>query len=302
MIDFKSLETLLWVASTGSFNAAAQKLNTSQPNISQRIAALEADLGVKLLARETRTVTPTVAGREVLAYAEKIIGLRTEMLSVVRNREAIRGIVRVGVAETIVHTWLPRFITQVKQTYPGLSLEIEVNISPSLGARLQAQEIDLAFLLGAPATPGLRSLPLSDYRVAFVASPALGVPSPATLRDLAMFPVITFPRRTQPYELIKSIFNRADLPPVNLNTSASLATVVRLAIEGIGLAVIPLDIVRKELEEGALTLIETDVHVPDLAFSACWMETPDSLAVERVAAIALDIARHHGEAVRAAEA
>lgn len=294
MVDFKALETFVWVTALGSFNGAARKLNTTQPAISQRIAQLEEEFGVRLLSRENRTVTPTPPGRELLAYAEKLIALRTAMLASVRNRAAIRGIVRVGVAETIVHTWLPRFITEVKQTYPGLSLEIEVDISPSLRARLLAQEIDLAFLLGPISAAGVRNLPLSEYAVAFVASPTLGVPNPATLHDLAAFPVITFPRKTQPYELIRSLFNRPDLPPVNLNTSASLATVVRLALEGIGLAVMPLDIVRQELADGRLELIKTDVSVPDLSFSASWLASPDPLAVELVAEIAVRIAQSRG--------
>ena len=293
MVEFKGLETFLWVAALGSFNGAAQKLNTTQPAISQRIAQLEQELGVKLLTRQNRTVTPTPAGRELLVYAEKLIGLRAEMLTAVRDRSAIRGIVRVGVAETIVHTWLPRFIKEVKEAYPGLSLEIEVDISPSLRARLLAQEIDLAFLLGPLTAALVQNRPLSNYAVAFLASPALGAPNPATIHELAAFPIFTFPRKTQPYELVKSLFNRPDLPPVNLNTSASLATVVRLAVEGLGVAVMPLDIVRQELADGRLELIQTDIAVPDLFFVASWLASPDALAVEMVAEIAVRIANGH---------
>ena len=59
MVDFKAIETFLWVVTLGSFRGAAQKLNTTQPAISQRIAQLEGDMGVQLLKRDRRAATPT---------------------------------------------------------------------------------------------------------------------------------------------------------------------------------------------------------------------------------------------------
>ena len=46
----------------------------------------------------------------MMAYAEKLIGLRSEMLAAVGDRSAMRGVLRLGVAETIVHTWLPQLV------------------------------------------------------------------------------------------------------------------------------------------------------------------------------------------------
>ena len=80
MTDFKAIETFMWVVTLGSFRGAAQKLNTTQPAISQRIAQLEREVGVKLLQRDRRMVLPTPSGRQLMVYAEKLIGLRSEML------------------------------------------------------------------------------------------------------------------------------------------------------------------------------------------------------------------------------
>ena len=76
MVDFKALETFLWVVTLGSFRGAAQKLNTTQPAVSQRIAQLERELGVRLLQRDHRNASPTPSGRQLMLYAEKLIGLR----------------------------------------------------------------------------------------------------------------------------------------------------------------------------------------------------------------------------------
>jgi DNA-binding transcriptional LysR family regulator len=292
MVDFKSIETFLWVVTLGSFRGAGQRLNTTQPAISQRIAQLERELGVKLLNRDHRVASPTPSGRQLMVYAEKLISLRSEMMAEVGDRSAMRGVLRLGVAETIVHTWLPRLIKSVNTAHPNLSLEIEVDITPSLNARLQAQEIELAFALGPLSASNVRSRVLCDYSVGFLASPALGLgKGPLTVRDLAKFPIITFPSKTQPYELVRSLFNRPDLPPIRLHASASLATVVHMAIEGLGVAVIPTAIVENELADGRLQLLSTDLKIPPLTFSASWLASPDTLAVELVADLAARIAQ-----------
>jgi DNA-binding transcriptional LysR family regulator len=292
MVDFKSLETFLWVVTLGSFRAAGEKLNTTQPAISQRIAQLEREVGVKLLNRDHRVASPTPSGRQLMVYAEKLIGLRSEMMAEVSDRSAMRGVLRLGVAETIVHTWLSRLIKSVNIAYPNLSLEIEVDITPNLSARLLAQEIELAFMLGPLAASSVRNRVLCDYPVGFLASPALGLGTgPLTVHDLAKFPIITFPRKTQPYEIVRSLFNRPDLPPIRLHASASLATVIHMAIEGLGIAVIPTAIVENELADGRLQLLSTDLKIPPLTFSASWLVSPDTVAVELVADLAGKIAQ-----------
>src|ERR1700746_2487784 len=107
MVDFKSIETFLWVVTLGSFRGAGQRLNTTQPAISQRIAQLERELGVKLLNRDHRIVSPTLSGRQLMVYAEKLIGLRAEMMAEVGERSAMRGGLRLRSGGAIVPTPVP---------------------------------------------------------------------------------------------------------------------------------------------------------------------------------------------------
>jgi DNA-binding transcriptional LysR family regulator len=291
MLDFRSIETFLWVVKLGSFRGAAQRLNTTQPAISQRIAQLEREMGVKLLNRDHRVASPTPSGRQMLVYAEKLIGLRAEMMAEVGEHAAMRGVLRLGVAETIVHTWLPKLIKSVNRTYPNLSLEIEVDITPNLSALLLAQEIELAFVVGPLSASGVHNRVLRDYPVSFLASPSLGLGDRELTRaDLARFPLITFPRKTQPYEAVRAVFNTPDLPPIRLHASASLATVIHMAVEGLGVAVIPSAIVENELASGQLRLLSTNVKLAPLTFTASWLASPDTVAVERVADLAGQIA------------
>src|SRR5205807_7586601 len=193
---------------------------------------------------------------QMMVYAEKLIGLRAQMMAEVGNRSAMRGVMRLGVAETIVHNWLPRLVKSMNEVYPNLSLEIEVDITPNLTARLLAQEIELGLVVGPLSAPDVQSRVLCDYDINFLASPVLGLgKGKVTRRDLARFPMITFPRKTRPYEAVRGVFDRPDLPPIRLHASASLATVIHMAIEGLGIAVIPAAIVANELADGRLQLL-----------------------------------------------
>jgi DNA-binding transcriptional LysR family regulator len=75
-------------------------------------------LGVRLLERTRRLVVPTEMGQQLLGFAERLIRLHAEMIEAVGNRSSMHGIVRLPVAETIVHTWLPSLIERVDEAHP----------------------------------------------------------------------------------------------------------------------------------------------------------------------------------------
>ena len=155
-----------------------------------------------------------------------------------------------------------------------------------------SQALELAFLLGPLTAPTISNRVLCDYSVGFLASPSLGLgKSRLTVHDLAKFPIITFPRKTPPYEIVRSLFNRPDLPPIRLHASASLGTVIHMATEGLGIAVIPTAIVESEMADGRLRLLSTDLRIAPLTFSASWLASPDTVAIERVAELAGQLAQ-----------
>lgn len=297
MTDFKALETFVWVANLRSFRRAADKLNTTQPAISTRIAQLEALLGVRLFERDRRTVAPTPKGLQLLDYAERLIRMRADMVEVVGRAAAMRGIVRLGVSETIVHTWLPKLIERVNAAYPNLALEIEVDNSAKLNERLHSRDLDLAFLLAPTENPGVRHRPLCRFPVAFVASGKMKLPQRGiALEHIARLPIVTFARNTQPYLALRELFAREGLRPT-IHASASLATAVRMALDGIGIAAIPPAILHNMAARGRLRVLHTPVELPALDFAAAWPAAPDNPAAQKVAELAIGIA---AKSVRAA--
>ena len=113
---------------------------------------------------------------------------------------------------------------------------------------------------------------------------------PLGLEQLAKFPIVTFSRNTQPYIVLREMFTRAGLA-VTIHASASLATVVRMALDGIGIAVIPPAILDNVAAPGKLRAVKTSARMPSLNFVVSWASSPDSFAAQKVAGIAVEIAK-----------
>jgi|CXWL01.1.fsa_nt_gi DNA-binding transcriptional LysR family regulator len=292
MIDLRNLETFFWAAQLGGFGAAAARLSTTQPAVSQRIAALESELSARLFLRESRRVTLSAKGRDLLPYAEQMLRLRAELLQAAGSADAYRGHVRLGVAETIVHTRLTDLVKAVHATYPAITLDIDVDTSQRLRDGLLNGNLDIAILLGPVIEPNVRSLDFARYPMAWAASPSLALPgSRVALGDIARLPVITYQKGSRPPLDIRDLFVRAGIAGFRIYSSSSISTMVKLCVDGLGVSAIPPAVIERELANGELRLIEvTDGGLPELRFTVSYLRTAETLLLEAIATLALRLA------------
>ena len=292
MIELRGIETFYWVATLGSFRAAADKLHTSQPAVSQRIAQLEQGLGTRLLDRDTRGTRLTVKGQALLAHAERMLQMRHDMLMVASAKKAFSGRMCIGVAETIVQTWLPTLLERVHVAFPELVLELEVETTPVLRAHLLSRQVDLAFLMGPVAEASVENLPLCRYPLAWVASPRLDLgEEPLSLQRLAQWPIITYPSSSKPYQAVRSMLLQHGVRAPRMYGSASLGMAVRMTLDGIGTSVIAPVFLHRELAEGRLRILDVSAgELPDLDFTASWRHGTDSHLAAAIARLAVQIA------------
>ena len=294
MVELRGVETFYWVATLGGFRAAADKLHTSQPAISQRIAQLEQALGTRLFDRDTRGVRLTVRGQALLAYAERMLQTRYDMMLVASAKNAFVGRLRLGSVETIVQTWLPSLLERMHHAFPDLVLELEVETSMVLRQHLLSRQVDLAFLVGPLADAGLENLPLCRYPLGWVASPQLVRElgdGPYTLERLARWPIVTYPSNSRPYQDLRDLLMRHGVAAPRLYGSASLSMAVRMTLDGIGTSVITPVFLSRELAEGRLRLLELAAgELPALDFTATWRQGADHHAAAAVARMAAQIA------------
>jgi DNA-binding transcriptional LysR family regulator len=294
LIDPRSVEVFYWVVRLGGFRRAAEKLATAQPAVSARIAGLEAAVGARLLergaaGRRVGRASLTPQGLLMLSYAERLLALQAEMTAAFTGPGAVQGIVRLGVAETIVHSWLPALVRRLHDAYPLLELEIIVDVSTRLRAALLAGEVDVALLLGPVAAPLVQDAPLCALPLAWVARPDLVVGAePLDLAALARFPIITYARQTAPYQEVRALF--AGVAGVRIFANASVASIVRMVLDGIGIGVIASAVIQAELADGTLRLLTPSDLVAGrpapLRFTASWREGPGSALASTVARIA----------------
>ena len=293
MIDLRNIETFFWVATLGGFRAAAEKLNTTQPAISQRIASLEFSLGVRLFERDTRGISLTAKGVELLCHAERMLQMRQEMQVAARAKRVMGGTLRLGVSETIVHTWLPRLMERLTNAYPALMVEILVDTTTALKAQLVSYQIDLAFLMGPVLEPRAENVPLCQYPLHWIAGPSLKVGRlPVTLQRLARWPVITYSSTTEPYRVVRAMLEQAGVTAPRMYGSSALSVIVRMVQDGVGTAVIAPVFLDREIARDELRLLDVKGPVlPPLNYMASWMRGPDSHISRVVAEEAQQLAR-----------
>jgi DNA-binding transcriptional LysR family regulator len=298
-LDLDIIKTFTAAAAQAkSFHDVAKELRTSQPRVSQRIKQLEEFLGrdKPLFDRDRRgrrlnALTPR--GQAFRIDAEKLVRMCGDIEERFCDPSAVRGIVRIGVSESIVHTWLPALLKQVDAAYPNLDVEIEVDVSPKLQDLLVNRKLNLAFLLRPDNAPTLRSRSLRKFPVAFIACREIALPrGPITLEDIANrnLRIITFSRSTRPYRVLEKRLDDLGLH-ATIWASASLEAVVRLALEGLGIAVIPPAILLEKAEaRDRLRTLNVDIKLPPLDYVVSWWSASDN-TVQKVIDMAVRIAR-----------
>jgi DNA-binding transcriptional LysR family regulator len=149
MFDPVLLRTFLAVAESGSFTRAGQRLQLSQPTVSQHVRRLEAQAGRVLIDRDTRQVRLTDNGDAMAGFARSILAAHASAESYFSGK-AMRGRLRFGAADDFTMTQLPRILRDFRALHPQLNLELTVGQSGALHRRLSAGQLDLVFIKQTP--------------------------------------------------------------------------------------------------------------------------------------------------------
>jgi len=289
--NLKQLEAFVWVSDLGSFRRAADRLNTTQPNISARIAALENVLDVKLMERDAGSVRLTSKGRELLIQSRAVLKAADELVSAANRNALLDGILRLGVTEMVVHTWLRDFLKVLKERYPNITVELTVDLSANIEKELLDRSIDLAFQSGPfnRQTSGNRELGV--YPLIWIASPNTGLQqiNEVGIEDLVQFPILTHARGTQPYLEVSAHFaERRDLA-ARLVPSSNLAACIHMTSDGYGTATVPASMVIEQLRSGELVQVNYGWTPKSLSFYARYNQEKSAHFVGQAADIASEV-------------
>lgn len=254
--NLNDLLAFVTVARTASFTRAAAQLGVSQSALSQTIRGLEARLGVRLLTRTTRSVSPTEAGERLLETVGPHldeIEAGVEAVSALRDKPA--GSIRISAAEHAASTVLWPRLEKFLPHYPDIKVEITVNYSL---IDIVAERYDAGVRLGDQVAKDMIAVRIApDLRMAIVASPMYFArrPPPRTPHDLAEHDCINL--RLPTYGGLYAWEFAKGRRELNVRVEGQLTfnsspQILRAALAGFGMASIPEDMAQEHIAVGRL--------------------------------------------------
>ena len=269
-ITLKQLEAFAFVVDTGTFRAAASALGTTQPNISSRITALETALDVALLYRDAGSVRLTERGKELLSLTRDILRAGEALLEAADRQELIDERLRLGVTELVACTWLRTFLRRLRQEYPNLRVELEVDLSRKIEKRLREGQIDLALQNGPfeYQVSGVQALTEEQYVWVANADVAGALASGSSVQRFFDKAVLTHARHTIAGSKLHELAKIEGYDVGKIIHSSALSACLPMVSEGLGVALLPRSLVVEEINSGQLTILSSDWIAPPLPFFA----------------------------------
>jgi LysR family transcriptional regulator, nitrogen assimilation regulatory protein len=172
-LDIRQLAYFLSVVEFEGFTKAAQRLNVAQTALSYHVRNLEDELGVKLLLRSVRGITPTEAGLELAEYAKRILALTEEAKQRVADFSGPpHGRLVVGMPSSVIVILAAPLLGLCRSRYPGIALNLVEDRSAVLTDWVQTGQLDLALAFDVPASKQLVTVPLLAEDLFFVQNAA----------------------------------------------------------------------------------------------------------------------------------
>lgn len=258
-MEFRSLKYLLSLSDRGSFTAAAEAHFVTQPAISAGLRKLQDELGTKLFELRGKKVVFTRAGEMVLDYARRFSRLEHEMLRQVRDLEGLRrGSISLGTIDAASIYVLPDIFSRFNALYPGIEIHLEIDSTIPLLDGLGRGELDLVVgTLPLEDNGRVRIFPVYTEPLAIIAPPAHPLAGRRSLSpgSLSEFRFISFNRGSVTRRIVENGFKEKGIVPRTAMVIDSPEAIKKLVASGLGLAVLPLRIVKDDVSSGRISVL-----------------------------------------------
>jgi len=291
--NLNDLLGFLEVARERSFTRAAAKLGVSQSALSHAIRVLEMRLGVRLLARTTRSVSPTEAGERLLrSIGPRLDQIETDLAALSELRDKPAGNIRITAGEHAAESIMWPALERLLPAYPEIKVELIVDHGLT---DIVAERYDAGVRLGEQVAKDMIAVRIGpDFRMAVVGSPSYFAkrPKPKRPQDLTAHRCINIRLPTYgglyPWEFEKrgrALKVRVEGPVVFNNIALRL----RAVRAGLGLAYLPEDEVNADVAQGRLIRVLEDWCAP---FSGYHLYYPSRRQPAQAFALLVDALRY----------
>lgn len=239
-MSLRQYEYALAIAEEGSVTAAAERLKVAQPSVSQQIRSLERDLGVALFARTPQGLVPTVSGRAFLREARiAVVASRRARAAAMAGAAELTGELTVATELGLGADRMPRALAAFRREFPGI--EVTVHGEADMERLSRAGTLDLALNSHLAANCPCPSHLVDEER--FVVALGHGHPLLASSRlriaDLAGDPWVQYTYGSSMDELVTRAIKDAGVTVATAARAPSVESALRLAGEGLGVAILP---------------------------------------------------------------
>jgi LysR family transcriptional regulator, hydrogen peroxide-inducible genes activator len=298
MVSLRQLRYLDAVARHGHFGKAAAHCAVSQPALSMQIQELEQALGVRLVERRRQGATLTDAGREVARRAQRVLNEVRDIGDFARqSREPLSAPIRIGVIPTVAPYVLPALLPLLRESHPDLVLQVRETHTQQLVAELLDGTLDLLFLALPVEHSEIETLPLCDDRFLLAMPPGRvlrgRVKATSELFEHDRLLLLEEGHCLRDQALAFCNLRRVD----NLDTfgASSLATIVQMVANGMGLTFLPEISLKLEAAGGRVALKRFADPEPSRKLGLAWRATcprqPDFVALGKLIHTAIERCR-----------
>lgn len=268
-VDLRQLRYFHAVACELSFTKAAEKLNISQPPLSQQIASLEEELGARLFVRSSRRVELSDPGRALFLHVESILrGLEEARVHVRRVAQGLEGRVNIGLTGSHFLGPFPRFIRQFREKRPDVELVLHEMPPTDQISSLRNATLDLCFERGTVVYEDLAAdLLWRDIPVAVVPlGHSLSKRKRVHLRDLADEDFVFLRFGSSMFQ--KHLYDAciaAGFEPRVVQQVVEVPAILNLVAAGLGISVVPRTLAQLRSESVASISLELPAEGPGLS-------------------------------------
>ena len=254
-LNLDHLRSFADVIELGSFSAAAERQNLTQPAISLQIRQLEKRLGATLVERVGRRARPTAAGAELLNHARQIEAAVSAAIEAVARRSGdTAGRVRIGTGATACIFLLPPILRDLRQRFPGLEITVSTGNTGDIVKSIEENAIDIGFLTLPASGRALEITPVMDDEFVAIAPHEISLPARVTPASLAQLPVLLYEPGGNTRRIVDQWFAREGVTLTPVMSLGSVEAIKELVAAGLGCAVLPSMAVRHAKDRAALTV------------------------------------------------
>ncbi len=252
-MTLRHIRIFLAVYETLNITRAAEALHMSQPAVTRAIQEIERYYGIRLFERINRRLYLTENGKALYAYAVHIADTYDDMEKTLQDWDSI-GVLRVGANITLGNCELPSLVLRLKEEKPHVRVRVQIANSNRLEEALLDNQLDIALIEGPADHEELRCQPFGKEKLALVFVPGhpLQTAERVRLEDLVSYDLLTREEGSAGRTFLQRAFAARDLSLKPAWESASTQALIRAVGMGLGISVLPAQLVRRDIEEGVV--------------------------------------------------